>query len=77
MPYLWSHEFGCTAKCACTRAVPHFFFAETVIGDLYVPVQGQHYVIEFEVAINDTVFVEVFQCQANLGSIESVYCLAS
>jgi len=38
--YFRSHEFGSTAEGAGGRAIPHLFFAKTIIGDFDVAIQG-------------------------------------
>jgi len=38
--YFGSHEFGSTAEGASGRAIPHLFFAKTIIGDFDVTIQG-------------------------------------
>jgi hypothetical protein len=68
--YLGCHELGCTAERARRRAEPHVFLAETVVGNLDVTVKSKENVVELQVSINNTVFVEVFESQADLGRIE-------
>lgn len=36
--YFGSHEFGSTAEGASGRAIPHLFFAKTIIGDFDVTI---------------------------------------
>ena len=38
--YFGSHKFGSTAEGAGGRAIPHLFFAKTIIGDFDVAIQG-------------------------------------
>jgi hypothetical protein len=57
--YLRSHEFWGSAKSACGAPIPHFFLAQTVISDLDMAVKGEKDVVEFQVAIYDTVLMEV------------------
>lgn len=69
--YLGSHKLGCTAECARRGPKPHVFLAETVIGNFDVTVKSEENVVEFQVSIYDTVFVEIFESQADLSSVES------
>jgi len=57
--YLWRHEFGCAAEGAGGGVVPHVLFAETIVGNLDVAVEGQEDVVELEIAVDDPVLVEV------------------
>ena len=57
--YLWCHEFGCAAEGAGGGVVPHVLFAETIVGNLDVAVEGQEDVVELEIAVDDPVLVEV------------------
>lgn len=69
--YLGCHELGCTAERARRGTKPHVFLAETVVGNLDVTVKSEENVVELQVSIYNTVFVEIFESQADLGSIES------
>jgi hypothetical protein len=57
--HLWRHELGSTAESAGGRTEPHVFFAETVICDLDVAIEGQKNVVEFEITVDDAVLMEV------------------
>lgn len=70
MTYLWCHEFGSTTEGTGVAAVPHTFFAETVVCNLDVAIQGQENVVELQVTVNDAVLMEVLESQANLCSVE-------
>ena len=70
--HFWCHKFWCPTKCTRAGPIPHLFFAKTVISNLDVPIQSQHYVVEFEIAINDSVLVKVLQSKADLSSIEPI-----
>ena len=59
MGYLGRHEFGRAAEGTGGGVVPHIFFAETVVGDLDVAVEGQEDVVELQIAVDDPVLVEV------------------
>jgi hypothetical protein len=74
--HLGSHKFRGTTERARRGAVPHILFAETVIGDLDMPIEGQEDVVELEITIDDSVFMEILQCQAHLGGIKSALALA-
>lgn len=74
--YLRCHKLGSTTEGARCGAIPHVLLAETVVGDLDVSIQGQKDIVEFQVTINDSILMEVLECQANFGSIESAHCLA-
>jgi hypothetical protein len=57
--YLRSHELGSSAEGACRAPIPHLFLAQTVITNLDMAVKGEKDVVEFQVAIYDTVLMEV------------------
>ena len=48
---LGGHELGSAAERARSRSVPHLFFAQTVISDLDVAVEGEKDVVELQVAV--------------------------
>jgi hypothetical protein len=68
--YLRSHEFWRTTKSAGCRRVPHVLFAETVVGNLDMPIQCQENIVELQISVNDPVLMEVLQSQAHLCSVE-------
>lgn len=68
--YFRCHEFRCAAESASSRPIPHVFLAETIIADLDVTVQGKENVIQFQIAIDDTILVEVFESETDLRSVE-------
>ncbi len=70
MGYLRRHELGRAAEGARRTSIPHLFLAQSVISNFDVSVQCQQDVVEFEIAIDDAVFVKVFQCQADLCCVE-------
>ena len=70
--YLGCHEFRGTTESTCRRPIPHVFLAETIIGNLDVSVKGKKDIVEFQVTIDDAVFMEVFEREADFRSIESV-----
>jgi hypothetical protein len=70
--YLGCHEFRSTTESACSRPIPHLFLAQTVICNLDVAVQCEQDIVELQISVNDTVLVEVFQGQADLGCVEPV-----
>lgn len=70
--YLGCHEFGSTAEGACSRAIPHVFFTQSIVCDLDVAVKRQQYIVELEITIYDSVLVEVFQCKTHFRGVESV-----
>lgn len=72
--YFWAHEFRCTAERASCTTIPHVLLAKTIISNFDVTIQGQQNVIELQVTVNDTVLVEVLECQADLGGIEPKKC---
>ena len=67
---LGCHELGRAAECASCRPVPHVLLAETIVGNLDVPVQRQQNIVELEITIDDAVFVEVLERQAHLSGVE-------
>ena len=67
---LGRHKFGSATESASRAAVPHVFLAETVIGNLDVTVECEENVVEFQITVDDTVFVEVLQGKADLGGVE-------
>jgi hypothetical protein len=69
--YLWRHEFWGTTEGASRGTEPHILLAKTIIGNLDVAIKRQQDVVKFQIAINDAIFVEVLECQAHLGSVES------
>lgn len=72
--YLWAHEFRSTTERACCATIPHVLLAETIISNFDVTIHGQQNVIELQITVDDTVLVEVLECQADLGGIESKIC---
>lgn len=74
--YLGCHELGSTAERAGRGTKPHVFLAETVVGNLDVTVKSEENVVELQVSIYDTVFVEILESQADLSSVESGYLSA-
>ena len=70
--YLWCHEFGGTTECACAAPIPHVLLAKTIVCNLDVTIQGQKNVVKLQVTVDDTVFVEVLQSQADFRSVEPV-----
>lgn len=68
--YLRCHEFRGTTECARRRAVPHIFFAKTVIRNLDMAVKGEKDVVELQVTVDDTVLVEILERETDLGSVE-------
>ena len=70
--YLGRHELGGSAEGARRGAVPHVFLAETVVGNLDVPVERQEDIVELQITVDDAVLVEVLERQAHLGSIEPI-----
>lgn len=69
--YLGCHKLGGTAERARRGTKPHVFLAETVVGNLDVTVKSEKNVVELQVSIYDTVFVEIFESQADLSSVKS------
>lgn len=57
--YLWGHEFRRAAKGTRTRPVPHFFFAEPIIGDFDVAIEGQKDIVKFEIAVYNSILMKV------------------
>ena len=72
--YLGRHELRRTTKCAGARSVPHVLLAESIIGNLDVAIQRQKNVVEFEIAIDNTVLMKILQSQAHLSGIEPKTC---
>ena len=70
--YFGCHELWSATERARRRSEPHIFLAETVVTNLDVAIQVEEDVVKLEITVNNTVLVEVFQRQANFGSIESV-----
>lgn len=68
--YLGCHKLGCTAKRARRGTKPHVFLTKTVVGNLDVTVKSEENVVELQVSVYDTVFVEIFESQADLSSVE-------
>jgi hypothetical protein len=68
--YLRCHEFRSTTECACSRSIVHVFLAQTVIRNLDVAIQGEQNVVKFQVAINDTILMEILERQAHFRSIK-------
>ena len=68
--YLGSHELWCATEGTRCAAIPHLLLAQTVIGDLDMPVQGKQNVVELQISVNDAVLMEVFQCQADFCGVE-------
>lgn len=48
----------------------HIFFAETVIGNLDVPIKGQQDIVQFQITIDNTILVEVFKSKANFRGVK-------
>jgi hypothetical protein len=71
MTYFWCHKFWRATESARSRPIPHLFFAETVIGDLDVTIKSQQDIVKFQISVDDTVLVKVFECQAYFGCVES------
>lgn len=69
--YLRCHKFRSATKGTGAGPIPHLLFAKPVVRDFDVAIKGQQDVIQFEIAIYNTVLVEILQRQTNLGSIES------
>jgi hypothetical protein len=72
--YLWCHEFRSTTERACSRPVPHFFLAQTVICNLDVSVQCQQNVVELQISVDDAILMEVLESEANLCCVKPVSC---
>lgn len=70
LSYLRCHEFWRSAECAGRRSIPHLLLAQTVIGNLDVSIHGKENIIELQVTVDNTILVEVLQCQADFCSIE-------
>jgi len=70
--YLRRHEFRSAAESAGCWSIPHFFFAQSIIGNLDMAIKRQKNVIEFQISVYYTVLMEVFQGQADFCSIKSV-----
>lgn len=70
MTYLGSHELGSTTEGASTATVPHVLLTETIVCNLDMAIQCQEDVIKLQVTINDTIFMEVLESQANLCGIK-------
>lgn len=54
-----------------TLTATQFDFAQTEIGQFQMAGGRQQHVIGFDVTMNDTMFMEIFQCHCYLGAIES------
>jgi hypothetical protein len=37
-----------------------------------MPIQSEKDVVEFQISVDDTILVEIFQSQANLGGVKSI-----
>ena len=70
--YFWCHKFWCPTESACAGPIPHLFFAKTVIRNLDMAIQSQHDVVEFEIAVNDSILVKILQSKADLSSIKPI-----
>lgn len=70
--YLGCHELRGTTECARSCPIPHVLLAKTVISNLDMTVQGQKNVIKLQVTVDNTVLVEVFECQQHFRSVEPV-----
>lgn len=74
--YLGCHELGGTAERAGRGTKPHVFLAKTVVGNLDVSVKSEENVVELQVSIYHTVFVEILESQTDLSSVEPGYLSA-
>lgn len=72
LTYLGSHEFGSTTESASIGTVPHVLLTETIVCNLDMTIQCQKDVIKLQVTIDDAVFVEVLESQADFGGIKPV-----
>lgn len=78
------HELGCAAEGRGRLAEPHVLLAQSVVGDLDVPVEREEDVVELEIAgrasagaggredspVDDAVLVEVLERKQDLGRVE-------
>jgi hypothetical protein len=71
MYYFRRHELRCSTEGACGGTVPHILLTKTIISNLDMTIKSEENVIEFKISIDDAVFVEIFQRQANLCSVKS------
>ena len=72
LTHLGCHKLGRTTERTRRTTIPHLFLAQTVIGNLDMTVERQQDIIQFEVSVDDTIFVKILQRQANLGGVESM-----
>lgn len=68
--YLGRHELWSTTECAGSRSVPHFLLAQTVIGNLDVSIQCEQDVVELQITVDDTIFVEILERKTDLCCVE-------
>lgn len=61
MTYLGCHELGSTTESASSTAIPHVLLAKTIVCDLNVTVQGQKNIVQLQITVDDTIFVEVLK----------------
>lgn len=73
LTYFRRHELRSTTERARSAAVPHILLAETVVRNLDVAVQGEQDIVEFQITVDDSILMEVLQCQADFRSIEPTW----
>lgn len=69
--YLWRHELRSTAECASSRSIPHLLLTQTVISNLDVSIQSEQDVVELQITVYNSIFVEVLERETDLCGVES------
>ena len=71
LTYFRCHELWRTTECAGSRSVPHFLLTQPVITNFDVSIQCEQDVVKFQIAVDNTVLVEVLERKTYLCRIES------
>ena len=69
--YLWCHIIWCTAKSVGSPVQENLQFAHAKISDPYVTLEVQQYIVQFEISVDDTLFVKKYETRPDLSCVKS------
>ena len=69
--YLGSHEFPCATECRCSPVSANALLRSTQTYEFDMTVRHEHYVIEFEIPMQNFPVMKKAQGNTNLCGVES------
>lgn len=68
--YFGGHELGGSAERLSRLAIPHLLLAQSVVCHLHVSIKSQEDIVQLQVAVDDTLRVEILKGKQDLARVE-------